>query len=157
MNTLTESEIAWLAGIYEGEGSAWAQGQGRAISVAIVMTDFDIIDRIFALVGTGSVRDGKHANEAHKPFRTWSVTSLNAVEFLETIMPWLGARRAAKARELISRWRNDRQQISKYDTVCIVGHSLIGMKRTASGGCRTCANEASRRYRARKREQSILL
>lgn len=147
MNELTESEVAWLAGIYEGEGSC-AITSGRAIRVEIVMTDRDIVERIYTLTGCGSVRSLSRRSENHKDAFRWSIGSVEAVTFLNLVLPWLGSRRAERAKNAIDNWNTNKSQSTAGDTTCINGHSYEPPnKRTRYGTCHMCNLEASRRYR----------
>jgi hypothetical protein len=160
MNSLSDTEVAWLAGIYEGEGYCGIRYPGRNFSVQITMSDFDIIERFHELVGIGTVREIKpRGKETYKVCKQWVVSSIDAVHFLETITPWLGIRRKERAIEAIDNWRNNRTQTSKGDTTCIHGHDLtlpnarrVGLQ-SQQGVCRVCANEASRRHNERNREK----
>ena len=87
MNELTPAEVAWLAGIYEGEGSC-SITSGRAIRVEIVMTDKDVVERIQLLTGLGSVASLAPRGENHKTAYRWSVGSVKAVDFLTAILPY---------------------------------------------------------------------
>lgn len=150
MNQLTEPETAWIAGVYEGEGSC-AITKGRAVRVEIAMTDEDVVSRIATLTGLGHVVKAPLRGNNKQVYR-WGIGSAEAVEFLEAIFPWLGSRRAARASDAITNWKTNKKQSTKNDTECINGHSYDPPnKRLDSGSCRMCANEASQRYRARKR------
>jgi len=150
LKDLTEAQVAWLAGIYEGEGSCSIQGTGRAFAVTITMTDGDIINRVFELTGIGSVRTFQR--KEYKRCYIWAVSSINAVNFLETILEWLGERRASKAKEAINNWKVNKKQASKNDTMCIRGHSFDPPnKRNKNGTCYTCALGWRAKYRAKKR------
>lgn len=148
----TPEAIAWLAGIYEGEGSC-AITKGRAIRVEIVMTDEDIISRVQELTGFGSVRSVAGRAENRKQAYRWSIGSNEAVMFLTSIMPWLGERRKQRAQDAIANWNNNKRQSSSSDTECVNGHSYeaLGNKRTKYGTCHLCNLESSKRYRDKSR------
>lgn len=152
MNELTPAEIAWLAGIYEGEGSC-AITSGRAIRVEIVMTDQDVMERIQRLTGLGSVRSLPQRDEKYKRVYRWSVGSLDAVEFLNAVMPWLGQRRAERAEKAVANWTANKRQSSRGDLECVNGHAYDapGNRRTKYGTCHLCNLAASQRYREKKR------
>jgi hypothetical protein len=153
LKDLTQSEVAWVAGIYEGEGSCWTT-KGRAFHIAIVMTDFDVVRRLHLLVGVGTLKEGRHKDPTHKPYLTWSVGSRDGIDFLNTIMPWLGERRTAKAVEAIDRWHNNKSQSTKYDKECIHGHSYESPnKRLSSGSCRMCQRATKTRWRLRQKSE----
>jgi hypothetical protein len=152
MNVLTPTEIAWLAGIYEGEGSC-SITSGRAIRVEIVMTDRDIIERVQSLTGLGSVSSLAPRGEKYKPSYRWSVGSINAVVFLTAILPWLGKRRSGRAQDAIDNWNSNKKQSTAGDIACINGHfyDQPGNRRTKYGTCHLCNLAASTRYRQKKR------
>lgn len=151
MKDLTEAQVAWLAGIYEGEGSCAITG-GRAIRVSITMTDQDVMESIANLTTLGSVRTVPQRNENYKQAYTWSIGSSDAVLFLQAIMPWLGHRRTERAQAAIANWSTNRKQSTASDLECVKGHpySLPGNKRTKYGTCHLCNLEASRLHRQRK-------
>ena len=152
MNELTESQTAWLAGIYEGEGSC-AITSGRAIRVEIVMTDEDIVKRIHGLTGVGSVKEVSTRNEEYKQAYRWGIGSVEAVTFLRSILPWLGSRRSERANDAILNWQTNRSQSTASDESCVHGHlySAEGNRRTKYGTCHFCNLETSRRYREKRR------
>jgi len=51
---MTSEQVAWLDGILEGEGSFIVKGH-RAVTVQVVMTDRDIIDRLVQVTGVGRI------------------------------------------------------------------------------------------------------
>ena len=156
MKQTTPEQVAWLAGIYEGEGSC-AITSGRAIRVEIVMTDEDTMQRVQSFTGLGSVRSLPPRSENHKPAWRWSIGSADAVEFLQTIMPWLGSRRAERAQKAIENWTSNRKQSTAQDTECVNGHSYEAPnKRTKYGTCHMCNLEASKRYREKKRQTTAV-
>lgn len=153
MNELTDVQVAYLAGIYEGEGSC-AITSGRAIRVEIVMTDQDVIHNIRNITGLGSVKSVAPRAEKHKTAYRWSIGSKDAVLFLEAIYPWLGQRRGDRALDAINNWKTNKTQSSPNDTECVHGHSYLPPnKRTRYGTCHLCNLEASRRYREKVRAQ----
>jgi hypothetical protein len=151
MNELTDVQVAYLAGIYEGEGTCKIT-RGRAIRVDIVMTDQDVIHNIVNITGLGHVRTLPQRSENHKTAYLWGVGSGDAVAFLEAIYPWLGQRRGQRALDAINNWRTNKSQSSNVDTHCVNGHSYEAPnRRTKYGTCHLCNLEASRKYREKKR------
>lgn len=152
MNVLEPTEIAWLAGIYEGEGSCGISN-GRAINVTVVMTDEDVISRIQSLTGCGSVKMLPQRDENYKQAYRWSVGSVEAVAFLEAVLPWLGTRRAQRAKNAVTNWKVNRKQSIASDTKCVKGHpyDMPGNRRTKYGTCHVCNLEASKRYREKSK------
>ena len=91
----TDAEVAWLAGLLEGEGSFLAVRRKRDGAVlpriSMTTTDRDIIDRVVALMG-GSVSEIRRPNK--KVAWGWAVGSFAHVEYWMTrLYPHMGARR----------------------------------------------------------------
>jgi len=63
-------EVAWLAGILEGEGSFISKGQAR---IQVAMTDQDIITRLAELTGVGRVYAVRRQKPHHKDSWLWTV------------------------------------------------------------------------------------
>lgn len=91
----SELEIAWLAGLLEGEGTFNITDLG-GIRVSIEMTDLDILQRIQRALGFGSI--GKpRARGTNKQIWTFSVSSrLDVEQLLIAILPYMGERRSKK-------------------------------------------------------------
>lgn len=114
----SETEIAWLAGLLEGEGcflySKEASGRGR-IRVVVRMTDRDVVERAAALMGgPGTVTafdprspGGKRVSEYANP-ETWQTLyifragSAHAERVMRMVRPYMGERRGAKIDELLA-------------------------------------------------------
>lgn len=91
----TVAELAWVAGILEGEGSFYVGPGGRKLTVE--MKDLDIIKRVQVLLGGGRMyhrADGMHALTIAR--------CRDLVLLLPTIMPWLGERRTVQASKLLA-------------------------------------------------------
>lgn len=152
---LTDGEIGWLAGIYEGEGYCGLKGH-TSFAVSITMTDLDVVDRIHKVSGVGTVR-GPY-DRGNKPYKIWQVGGPDGVAFLEAVLPWLGERRASRAMEAITRWRSYKAQTRPGDTHCTHGHEFTADNTlSAYGGrgrkCRTCQRAAQARYREKRRRE----
>lgn len=158
LNKLSEGEIGWLAGLYEGEGYCGLLGHAY-FTVSITMTDLDVIDRIYDVTGIGTVL-GPY-DRGNKPYKTWRVGSQEGVEFLETILPWLGKRRSERVQTAIERWNSStKKQTRRGDTHCVHGHEFTpdNTYKTYSGngrGCKICRQAALEKYRAKKRNDPV--
>lgn len=96
-------EIAWAAGLVEGEGClSW---NGRSPSLHVSSTDRDVLER-FALLTRVRVRGPIAKANAKKPQFQASVGGPMAAAWMMTLYPMLGARRKAKAREVIAAWKS---------------------------------------------------
>jgi hypothetical protein len=97
-------EIAWLAGILEGEGSFGFYN--RSPRIWIGMADEDIIDRVRRLLNLGQkIHRKKPSPLSTKPCFVISVTGHKAVGAMMTIYNFMGTRRRAKIREVLASWR----------------------------------------------------
>jgi hypothetical protein len=99
---ITGLDIAWAAGLFEGEGTVCKHGgPGRQYGVAarVSMTDRDVLESFQAVVGMGTVRS-KTANAwpaTRKPVFEWYVTKRAEVEALAVLLgPYLHERRRAQ-------------------------------------------------------------
>lgn len=101
-----ELDIAWAAGILEGEGcfglNKVKNCSYKQITIRCKMTDNDIILRLQSIFG-GYVRPKKPNKETNKPLWEWSLYKQADVEaVIFKILPYLGIRRSAKAKELLA-------------------------------------------------------
>ena len=97
-------EIAWAAGLFEGEGSISRyrrQGQSFDIRVGMNMTDEDVIRQFDAVVDRGKVYGpysprlrGSHP----KPIWNWVALGDAGHDVIDLLGPWFLSRRAAQAR-----------------------------------------------------------
>lgn len=95
--TMIDTEIAWLAGIFDGEGCITISRQkpgkdGRKnwsyrLYLKVTMGHELTINRIFALTGIGTVtiQKSKHHNQAW----TWWAASREALNVLDQLRPYL--------------------------------------------------------------------
>ena len=111
---MTEIEIAWLAGLFEGEGCITTakksnHSSGNQRFLVIKMTDEDVLRKAHRIAGVGKlygpyravnnkVRDTSH----YKPFWQWAVFARDEVLYIgNALLPHLGERRRAKMIEAL--------------------------------------------------------
>lgn len=98
MPDASEVEVAWLAGLLEGEGSflTLTDRQGgreyRYPKVTVNMTDRDVIERVASLFGT-SVYDLPIYQKGRKPSFRAQIAGAKAAEWMRLLRPWMGQRR----------------------------------------------------------------
>jgi hypothetical protein len=97
-------EIAWAAGLFEGEGTISQISRHRGsfdLQVAINMTDEDVLSAFDEIVGRGKVY-GPYLPLSHgdrrEPFWRWVAIGDAGHDVLDLVGPWLFARRTAQAR-----------------------------------------------------------
>lgn len=99
---MTESEIAWAAGFFEGEGCMSFRNT-NCVTLLIGSTDLDALEKMQSICG-GSIYGGKMKPKSTKPIWTWQLSKTEEVHaVLVALEPWFCSRRAEKARESISR------------------------------------------------------
>lgn len=149
-------DVAWFAGLFEGEGTITIRGKGLA-RLAIKMTDRDILERVDGLFPSYSglkVQD----REPHKRQYTWYVNRAATVKMILTlILPLLGERRRLRAQEalyaLTYLHSGPPGSYNAKKTECKHGHLYSPentyVDRTGRRTCRICKRESSRRYKER--------
>lgn len=106
------SDIAWAAGLFEGEGCVTLHKSSRIGKhgqeyfypwLAMKMTDEDVIRRFAAVLGGSVTGPCKQKNPNHKPYWNWKLTKIEEVQAtLRSLWPYLGGRRRAKAAEVLA-------------------------------------------------------
>jgi hypothetical protein len=131
----TDTELAWAAGLFEGEGSIihYSTPSGKkSRMLQLETTDADVLQRFHAIVGVGQIRGPRIREAGRKPIWLWQCSKgLDYLPLLNTLMPWLGERRRAKAEQLLA----DPPKLEP-QTHCKRGH-LLGMNRKFRG-CQDC-------------------
>lgn len=103
---MTAADLAWVAGVFEGEGSISFVGK-QGVTVKVSMTDEDVIRRLHAITGVGQV-GGPYAG-TNKPRYAWYVGNKHQVRsLLLALRPWLGERRGQRADEALARTELER-------------------------------------------------
>jgi hypothetical protein len=101
MGRARREEIAWAAGLFEGEGCI-TQSSGQSV-LRLNSTDLDVLERFHAAVGRGEIYgpyENRPSRFRRKPFWVWVCPRSDAVDVIAELGPWLGSRRLARAREL---------------------------------------------------------
>lgn len=153
---MTERDVAWLSGLFEGEGNIDHRGTGRAC-MTVAMTDEDVVRRCRSVTGYGTVcgpyNYAKYPDR--KPFWRWTVAKCDdVIVLLEAMLPYFGQRRAAKAREVIEAWKVNPLP-KRLRTECPNGHPYTAentVRYLGHRGCKTCNTERMREIRHRDPE-----
>ena len=108
---MTENEIAWLAGLLEGEGSFGNYSKITKVDLRLqlAMGDIDVVKRAADIVGGSPIytydRKGqKGFRDHHKPQHKITLRGYKAARVMEAILPYMGERRSAKIIELLNLW-----------------------------------------------------
>jgi len=159
-----ESNIAWVAGLFEGEGCIHAPTSGRGVCLTLKMTDRDIVERLDALFPCPRIGTKLPSQPHHKTQYIWTITKGEEMKsILALISPHFGERRSARARELMAVLENRPGKLKRYGkTHCVHGHEYTpensyvipsGANKDARV-CRTCRRDYLVIYNSRKRDPS---
>ena len=107
---MTESDIAWAAGVFEGEGSVGVSGKSKApvTYMSMGMSEQDVLDRFTSIVGTGKVYgpykgQGSKTPAHYKPMFHWKIRQITEIQrILRLFYPYLGERRRSEAAGVIA-------------------------------------------------------
>lgn len=96
-------DIAWLAGLLEGEGNVAING--RSLTIRVKMTDHDVVLRAATILGGPMYTDPVIRSGKTKPTWTAQVKGALAAGWAMTLYPWFGQRRREQVRRAIAHWR----------------------------------------------------
>lgn len=111
----SDIDIAWVAGLYEGEGTCWDTSKGQ-IMCGIYQKDPEILYWCLEMFG-GSISQNRH-KIPDKVCNIWNLSGDNARMFLQVIYPFMSARRkvqidATSFRRFTGVVRNTRPEMSE--------------------------------------------
>ena len=155
---LEATTCAWAAGLFEGEGSI-AIRQNSTVMLTLASTDADVVFRFRAVVGTGRLSSqAPGRNGRHK--RLWRVDITEVAEVLrviETLYPWLGSRRRARADEAV-RILNERVRVATAERSCVFCGRLFEPPFTPNAArTKFCRRLCERRWHQKKRTLSLVV
>lgn len=106
--TMRDVELAWVAGLLEGEGSFMLKrAGGRTVRnlprVTCSMSDLDVIHKLHRVVGFGIVCTGAPHKHTGCVMHRWQSEDRDRVpQLLRELLPYMGERRSAKIREVLA-------------------------------------------------------
>lgn len=95
-----QAEIAWAAGLFEGEGCVFCSGTHSA-EMTLSMSDKDRVERFAEVMGFGTVGHVNPAQDGWKDMWKWRCEVRNLQQAVEMLWPWLGPRRQEQARSAL--------------------------------------------------------
>lgn len=102
LRQMRPEEIAWVAGIVEGEGCITVRKRYVQPLINVNMTDVDIIQRLVEITGVGKVY-GPYKG-TNKPRWEWKVQRINdCIELAKALLPWMGERRTQQIHILLDK------------------------------------------------------
>jgi hypothetical protein len=105
-NVLLQNKLAFLAGVFEGEGSfgLWKGGVGttkKYFRIQVEMSDQDIIQQFIDFFGIGKLGHRKPRKKSYKDLYSWRINGEPAVQCLYVMFPFLGERRQEKFKGIL--------------------------------------------------------
>jgi hypothetical protein len=98
-------DIAWVAGVFEGEGTIRIRKGNYGAQVSVRMDDQDVIERIRLIMGFGHVYELEEHRANGRVVIQYNYqlgSADDVIAFLTAVLPWLGARRKEKAEQAIA-------------------------------------------------------
>jgi LAGLIDADG-like domain len=92
LNPMTPEDVAWVAGLLEGEGAF--VGNGRRNAIRVMMTDLDVLEQVQRITGCGNIYKVTRRAGHHKQAYVWSIRrNRHVAELAACITPFLSTRR----------------------------------------------------------------
>lgn len=108
---LSSSQIAWGAGLLEGEGCFTLNGPSRITPmIGLGMTDEDVVTKFRDVFAPKSNIYRRKYVANKKTYFEIKVTGRKAVELMFTFFSHLGTRRRARIKEVLDIWRIPRHR-----------------------------------------------
>lgn len=113
---MSEQEIAWLAGYFEGEACFSTRGE-YSVCIQIACTDRDVLERVKAITGCGNILGPYSRNNPKwNDYYLWNITKRQEVKkILNSIYPLMGERRKARIDEIRPIFERESRQGARTD------------------------------------------
>jgi hypothetical protein len=158
---MNETDVAWLAGLFEGEGNiAIAKNGGTRLTIR--MCDLDVIERVNAMFPATKIQAVRPKYPNARLQYAWRISNPDTVrEILSLLLPWFGERRSEKTLEVLLHLET-RPGIGGHNrrkTHCAKGHEYTPENTYIRPGtdhrhCRTCCAQWTKDYLTRKRSSA---
>lgn len=116
----TELELAWAAGLFEGEGCFTVSRRQKSLHgvktgqvygqmvATMTMSDEDVVRRFHKIIGFGNFYALGAPRPGTKKVWRWCVQSRDGVRtFYDLVKPWLGERRLLQGQQVLDTPRGD--------------------------------------------------
>lgn len=132
---ITEVELAWLAGLLEGEGSfsKAPPSESNRPRISIQMTDEDVIKRVATIFGVAYIYPRRFTDDNWKQSFQVVLRGKKAIELMRRLRPHMGERRTKRIDEVISSYIDRGADIAKLtdDSVRDIRTKRISMRKFA--------------------------
>lgn len=153
-------DVAWLAGILEGEGYFGLRRAGSSIYIQLSMVDGDVVERAQRIFGAGSIKT--RVLPSGKTCYTLSVLRQeDAKSWMERLLPYMGQRRAARIRDCLD-IRAKFAEPRRNWTHCSHGHPFGGSNlriqfegKYRKRRCLECCKLRQRKHRAKAAQIAV--
>jgi hypothetical protein len=104
------AEVAWAAGLFEGEGSFVTNGHRALLypRAQLATVDRDVLDHFLAVMRIGKIYTFRRKTVTGKTVHRWSADGPQVEGVAVLLWPWLGQRRRGRAIEILRNWREPR-------------------------------------------------
>jgi hypothetical protein len=108
LERLSETEVAYLAGIIDGEGTITLtrknRGENRRPVVSISSTELSLLLHVRSSIGNGRITRKVCARSHHSPSFAYTVSCRQALALLKRVAPYLRTYRAFRAHLLLNEY-----------------------------------------------------
>lgn len=120
------TDIAWAAGLFEGEGTIVAGRKPQYIRLALGMTDRDVVERFASILGGAaqSWYPPRVQSSGRKRMWYWIATGQRAANVIRLLMPYLGERRSSRAAVALNDFERHRELVTA-ERVCPICDSAF--------------------------------
>ncbi len=152
--TISTIDIAWVAGLIEGEGTiiAYESKSDRVkkqVRFAVEMTDLDVLQKLQRILGTNArliKRNPPSLNPNHRDSFIVTLSGSYAIAWLLTIYCFLGTRRRAAVIKAVNLWKTMKNALARYATCQVCGKKFLMTRigRSTLCGRQACHKEYGR-------------
>lgn len=120
---MTNTEIAYLAGIIDGEGSImlskYHKSEYPSPCISISSTDLELLEWVKTKIRTGRINKKKNYNiEKHKTSYTYAIYYDRAIEIMELIYPYLViSKKKERAKFIVENYKRVTLRNGRYNEV----------------------------------------
>lgn len=99
--------MAWVAGLFEGEGSIGirlpsVRAKTMRVTLQLVSVDRDVLVKLQSIAGGKLYGPYGPYSTQRQPYYMWSVVNKEAQRWLHLMLPYLGDRRSKRAQEALA-------------------------------------------------------
>lgn len=112
---ISEIELAWLAGLLEGEGSFCKAppSESNRPRISLQMTDKDVVEKVAKMFGVAYMYPRRHVGTTWKQCFQVVLRGKRAIELMKHLYPYMGERRKSRIDEVIASYTEKPADIAK--------------------------------------------